>query len=46
MFLFVVDLDCVENGLGVGCDLVCGRVPDGGKVRSDLGSRLEAGRDF
>ena len=33
-------LNCVENSMGVGSDLVCGGVADGGEVRLVFGMGL------
>ena len=44
MFLFVVGLDCVDNGLGAGFYLVCDRAADGDKVVLVLGPWLVASR--
>jgi hypothetical protein len=44
--MLVVGLECVENSLGVGGDLVCCRVADGGEVRSVFGTGLESRRCF
>ncbi len=46
VFVFVVGLYRVNDGLGVGCYLVGDRVVDGGKVGLVLGPGLEAGRSF
>ena len=40
--MFVVGFDRVEYSLGVGCDLACGWVPDGGEDGLVFGSGLEA----
>ena len=44
--LFVVGLDSVDNDLGVGYYVVCGRVTDAGKVRLVLDPGLKADRGF
>jgi len=46
VFVFVVGLYCVNDGLGVGCYIVGDRVADGGKVGLVLGPELATGRSF
>ena len=41
VFMCVVGLDRAENSLGVGGDLVCGRVTDGGEAGLVFGTGLE-----
>ncbi len=46
MFVLVVSLYSVNDGLGVGCYLIGDRVADGGKVGLVLGPGLETGYGF
>ena len=46
VFLFVVGLDCVDNGLGAEYYLVCDPFADGGNFRLVFGLGLQAGRGF
>ena len=46
MFVFVVGLYCVNDGLWVGCYLVGDRAAYGGKIGLVLGTGLEAGCGF
>jgi len=46
VFVFLVGLYRVYDGLGIGCYLIGGRVADGGKVWLVFGPGLEAGRGF
>jgi hypothetical protein len=44
--MFLDGLTCVDNDLGVDCDLVCGRVADSGKVKLVLGPGLRPAAVF
>ena len=41
VFMGVVGLNCAEDSLGMGGDLVCDRVTDGGEVGLVFGTGLE-----